>query len=373
MKKFLMLFSLCAIFLIGGVTLAACGENPAPETYNITLPISTDYTVECDKNSAEAGQEITLNIILLNNEMVIKNVLADEIVCEKNYDGTFSFIMPAKDVEITVETAELQEVLSTDFVWFDDNNIYTITMAGDGTLNSDTRNLNITFADKQAMTIVKSSFTSSNQDVIPNEAIEFVPVRDSDLNGSSGSNVIVKGIIEIDPFQINSGTSYLTMEFANGNSSFGASNKGVLIIKISVVPYGDLTLETVKETLVIDLFSELQYRTGDKFCLRIGDRDYVDGSSNAIYTDFILTMESSRKLTVEFDYIIGHKFWIRLVEGEVQPDIQPGYVEEFIFDGGTVEGDEEGVYTGYYNNSLMYMEADDRVTIDAQKNPALEN
>lgn len=110
------------------------------------------------------------------------------------------------------------------------------------------------------------------------------------------------------------GTTYLTMEFVNGNYSYGSSNRGTLIVKITVVPYGELTLETVREELVIDLFSELQYQTGDTFCLRIGDSDHVDGSSNPSYVDYVLTMESIRELSVEFDYILGHSYWIRLLK-----------------------------------------------------------
>lgn len=163
------------------------------------------------------------------------------------------------------------------------------------------------------------------------------------------------------------------MEFVNGNYSYGSSNRGTLIVKITVVPYGELTLETVREELVIDLFSELQYQTGDTFCLRIGDSDHVDGSSNPSYVDYVLTMESIRELSVEFDYILGHSYWIRLVEGDTQPDIPVGYISEFVFDNSIESGDEEGEYTGYYNGSLMYMEANDTVTIDAERNPALED
>lgn len=371
MKKFLTTIGLCAIFLISGITFAACGKEQKAETYTITLPSSTDYTVQSDVVTAEAGQTITLTVTLLNNEMVLEEVLANDIACTENYNGTFSFIMPNENVTISVQTSQLQEVHSTDFVWLDDDNLYTITMAEEDVSYADTRDLNISFVDKQAMTIINETISSSNQEVIPDTAIIFIPVTDQDLHGSNGSNQILKGVIEIDPFQIHEGTSYLMMEFINGNNTIGDSNRGTLVVKITVVPYGELTLETVKETLVIDLFSELQYSTGDVFCLRIGDRDHVDGSSNPNYVDYVLTMESGRRLTVEFDYILGHKFWIRLVEGDTQPNIQAGYIEEFIFDGGTVEGDEEGKYTGYYNNSLMYMEPNDRVTIDAERNPAL--
>lgn len=373
MKKLLMTIGLCAILMISGISLAACGESQSPETYMINLPTSSDYTVESDKEYAEHGQKVTLTIKLLNNEIVIEDVFANETACEENYDGTFFFMMPAEDVTITITTNQLEEVLSTNFVWLDDDNLYTIATAGEGTFDGDTRDLNITFADKQGMTIIKSTISSSNQNVIPENAIEFSPVRDYDINGSSGSNQIVKGVVKINPFLINPGTSYLTMEFANGNNSTGISNRGTLVVKVTVVAYGELYFEPVKETLVIDLFSELQYQTGDTFCLRIGDSDHVDGSSNPVYVDYVLTMESGRRLTIEFDYILGHKFWIRLVEGKVQPDFQPGDIEQFVFEGGTIEGDKEGEYTGFYNNKLMYMEADDRVTIDAQRNPALDN
>lgn len=373
MKKFIMTLCLCAMFLIGGATLVACGDTPQPKTYTITLPTSADYTIESDKEVAEAGQKVTLTITLLNNELVIENVLANTIVCEENHNGTFSFTMPAENITIIVQTSQLQEVHSTEFVWLDDDNLYTITEDGAGTFDWYTRDVNITFADRQAMTSINETITSSNQNVIPNSAIVFNPVRDSDLNGSNGSNEIVKGVIEINPFEIHAGTTYLTMEFVNGNNSWSDSNRGTLKVKITVVPYGELTLETVREELVIDLFSELQYSTGDTFCLRIGDSDHIDGSSNPSYVDYVLTMESIRKLSVEFDYILGHSYWIRLVEGDTQPDIPVGYVEEFVFDNSIEAGDEESEYTGYYNGSLMYMEANDRVTIDAERNPALED
>ncbi len=374
MKKILSTTFLSLMLCLSGVFLVACcGEEPAPTTYNITLPTSADYTVESDKKVAEFGQEVTLTVTLLNDELVIEDVLANGISCEENYNGTFSFTMPAENVSITVQTSRLQEVHSTEFVWLDDGNLYTITEDGDGTFDGDTRDINITFAEKQGMTIINEAITSSNQNVIPDTAINFEPITDININGSSGSSEILKGVIEINPFEIHAGTTYLTMEFVNGNYSYGSSNRGTLIVKITVVPYGELTLETVREELVIDLFSELQYQTGDTFCLRIGDSDHVDGSSNPSYVDYVLTMESIRELSVEFDYILGHSYWIRLVEGDTQPDIPVGYISEFVFDNSIESGDEEGEYTGYYNGSLMYMEANDRVTIDAERNPALED
>lgn len=374
MKKILSTTFLSLMLCLSGVFLVACcGEEPAPTTYNITLPTSADYTVESDKEVAEFGQEVTLIVTLLNDELVIEDVLANGISCEENYNGTFSFTMPAENVSITVQTSRLQEVHSTEFVWLDDGNLYTITEDGDGTFDGDTRDINITFAEKQGMTIINEAITSSNQAVIPDTAINFEPITDININGSSGSSEILKGVIEINPFEIHAGTTYLTMEFVNGNYSYGSSNRGTLIVKITVVPYGELTLETVREELVIDLFSELQYQTGDIFCLRIGDSDHVDGSSNPSYVDYVLTMESIRELSVEFDYILGHSYWIRLVEGDTQPDIPVGYISEFVFDNSIESGDEEGEYTGYYNGSLMYMEANDTVTIDAERNPALED
>lgn len=374
MKKILSTTFLSLMLCLSGVFLVACcGEEPAPTTYNITLPNSADYTVESDKEVAEFGQEVTLIVTLLNDELVIEDVLANGISCEENYNGTFSFTMPAENVSITVQTSRLQEVHSTEFVWLDDGNLYTITEDGDGTFDGDTRDINITFAEKQGMTIINEAITSSNQNVIPDAAINFEPITDININGSSGSSEILKGVIEINPFEIHAGTTYLTMEFVNGNYSYGSSNRGTLIVKITVVPYGELTLETVREELVIDLFSELQYQTGDIFCLRIGDSDHVDGSSNPSYVDYVLTMDSIRELSVEFDYILGHSYWIRLVEGDTQPDISVGYISEFVFDNSIESGDEEGEYTGYYNGSLMYMEANDRVTIDAERNPALED
>lgn len=374
MKKILSTTFLSLMLCLSGVFLVACcGEEPAPTTYNITLPTSADYTVESDKEVAEFGQEVTLIVTLLNDELVIEDVLANGISCEENYNGTFSFTMPAENVSITVQTSRLQEVHSTEFVWLDDGNLYTITEDGDGTFDGDTRDINITFAEKQGMTIINEAITSSNQNVIHDTAINFEPITDININGSSGSSEILKGVIEINPFEIHAGTTYLTMEFVNGNYSYGSSNRGTLIVKITVVPYGELTLETVREELVIDLFSELQYQTGDIFCLRIGDSDHVDGSSNPSYVDYVLTMESIRELSVEFDYILGHSYWIRLVEGDTQPDIPVGYISEFVFDNSIESGDEEGEYTGYYNGSLMYMEANDTVTIDAERNPALED
>lgn len=374
MKKILSTTFLSLMLCLSGVFLVACcGEEPAPTTYNITSPTSADYTVESDKEVAEFGQEVTLIVTLLNDELVIEDVLENGISCEENYNGTFSFTMPAENVTVTVQTSRLQEVHSTEFVWLDDGNLYTITEDGDGTFDGNTRDINITFAEKQGMTIINEAITSSNQNVIPDTAINFEPITDININGSSGSSEILKGVIEINPFEIHAGTTYLTMEFVNGNYSYGSSNRGTLIVKITVVPYGELTLETVREELVIDLFSELQYQTGDTFCLRIGDSDHVDGSSNPSYVDYVLTMESIRELSVEFDYILGHSYWIRLVEGDTQPDIPVGYISEFVFDNSIESGDEEGEYTGYYNGSLMYMEANDRVTIDAERNPALED
>lgn len=162
------------------------------------------------------------------------------------------------------------------------------------------------------MSILNSEIISSDTEVIGADALSVKSYSKRDL-GMSGDNdfEIVKAKVIIDTEKIGTGTTWLTMTFENDNLSPKPSS--TFCVKVTVVPYGQLQVETNDATVSIDVSSAGS--DGDTFTLRICDRDHIDGSTvSSAFTDYTLTVENG-KITVTFKYVTGHGYWLRVTKG----------------------------------------------------------
>ena len=223
------------------------------------------------------------------------------------WDGVYAFTMPASDVTLSAEVRSLTEVRSDGMAVFSENNLTTI--AKNANHNSDSFSdknwgLDISFVDAYWMTILKNEIISTAQNVIPDSAITLK------TKTQSTSNVIVGAKILIDTEKISAGTTWLVMDFASGNTSA----EGRIVVKITVVKYGEIYVETMKETVVIDVSA---VDPDGNYTVRIADDDRIDGSITGaeIYKDIRRTAVDG-KVTFEFDYAVGHEYWIRITEGD---------------------------------------------------------
>ena len=239
-----------SLILITAVTLlvalllpvfASCGETnepPKDPTYKITATSTADYAITASATSAKAGDNIEVTVSVLNDDKYLTKVLYNGKNCYFS-NGKYSFDMPSEDVTITAELATYTEVLKDGIASFDLGNITSLKK----TEYEDFAELEVDL-NTSYMTNCITEFTSSNQKVIPDNAISFR------ARYQSQSNIIIGGYVQIDTSKISNGTTWLTMKFKNGNVS-GASNSGELVVKITVA---EEMLQTNDE---IDLFLAL--------------------------------------------------------------------------------------------------------------------
>ena len=346
------IFALTFAFLSlvgGGLCLTACGDPPQPKEYDITVEESSDYVVTIPQ-TAKKGEFVDVEVDIINQEVVFENVYYNGTPCD-TMAYSYYFIMPAEDVTITVETSPREEVYSTSFVWLDSDATFEIATDGEFTF-SDTRDFLVHF-NASYMTILYSDIISTNQAVIPNNAIDVEEITSMDLVGSSGSNQILQAKIKIDPTLISPGRTMIIAEFENGNSS----GEGTLVFYVNVVEYGQIEIQTMKETLVFDL-SSLD-NLAEKYTIRVGDSSFVDGGNLPQVKDYVLQPVDG-KLTLEIDYAIGHEFWLRISEGEVDNYKTNLIISEKVLPSGDIS---TGI-NGYSEGDLTFKDANLTLELD---------
>lgn len=110
-KKFLL--SLLPLLLLTGCnkkTNTTSPSNPeqsnsvAPKVYSVSVKSSNDYTItDLSATSATKGTKITFKVNVTNSEKLISKVKFNSTELTPNSDGVYSFTMPSRNVEISVE------------------------------------------------------------------------------------------------------------------------------------------------------------------------------------------------------------------------------------------------------------------------------
>lgn len=348
--KYLLIFTLC--LLLAFALLAGCKDDENTDesgnggygggngngAFVITVTPSDDYEIIPSATSATEGTDITLIVASKSADKIIAAVKMNGENLSK-WDGVYAFTMPANDVTLSAEVKTLTEVRSDGMAIFAESNLTSI--AKNANYNSDSISdkkwgLDVTFVDAYYMTILKSEIVSTAQNVIPDSAIS---VKNKT---QSTSNVITGAKILIDTEKIGVGTTWLVMDFASGNVS---SDKGSLAVKITVCEYGEVYVETMSETLVFDL-SAAGVADG-QYTVRLADEDHIDGSSAGAssFKDYTLNAADG-KVTVTFDYVAGHKYWVRITEGSADDYQKALTIEAESASGAVYTGDEDFAGTG---------------------------
>ena len=296
-KLFRLLGTLCVVTLFASLA-AACGgnENPGgedPVTYSVSVTASEDYTLTPSADSAKEGDTVTVTAAVTDEDKYLTGVTYNGTACSET-DSGYSFVMPAADVTLAATLGDYEEVLSdggsgsSAFVMFASSNSKTIakTESGNATLS-------LVF-NGSYMTSLKSTFASSDPDVIPVDAIAV------NEKYASMSTVINGADLLIDVSKINLGSTWLTMSFTNGNAS---SQKGTIVVKITVSE--TVTLEKWTETLVFDLRNIDEDAT---YHVHLYDMDYITGSDGKKYQGFDDLTATDGKVTVQIEYVVGHSY-----------------------------------------------------------------
>lgn len=309
--------------------------------YTVSVTQSDDYQITPESTKAKEGEEVRLTVTVLNEDVYIKAVKFNEFDCTKTDTG-YKFVMPASDVTLVVETGEYAEVRENGIASFSENNVTTIPVNGTGTqaqVGFDKRVwcFDIDF-NANYMADLGSEIKSSDQSVIPDSAITVKSYTKADLNiGGINDFEIVKCKVLFDTSKISEGTTWITMDFVNNNSS---SQKGSLLVKVTVCGYGKLEIEAMNETLTFDV-SEV----GDPdatYTVRIYDEDFMGGTTQGEYAGFNRTLTATDgKIVLSFDYAVGHVYQVRITAGANDDYMTSLRISGIVVAGGGYTGDAD--------------------------------
>lgn len=334
MKKLLItvLGALCALSL-GAAVFAGCGDrgdggnsgNGGGNEKDFTIAIENGegYTAKADKTSADMGETVTITVTVTDPDMYIQRVLANSNELDENSDGKYTATVTT-NLTIKVEMGTYTEVTEDGGLTYDkaaNNNNTVITNSyfnNSGIWDSEKDTFIYTYwdlaisADWSSRFVSKvnerlTSLTSSNQAVIPDDAITYEAETSRDPNATNG---IIGFTVRIDTTKIALGETWLNLHFQGDN---GSSPDGTLCIKVNVVDKIDI--ETMKESVVIDFndFAE----EGDDVIVRFYDKNYlagtyINGEPAERYTEFKATVDANGKHTFELDYVKGHSYTISI-------------------------------------------------------------
>lgn len=326
MKKFFLLFALCAIFLCGGVLLSACGgdNSSKPKEYIITLETSNDYEITSSHEKAAEGETVTLKIKITNENLEIDSVFANETALEIN-GNSYSFVMPAQDVIISVKTKEktYQEVLESDGTYWRESVPNQIGLPEEGTqYASQYIYFNFSGSGVWSPTV---TVRSTNQEVLPDDAFE---VR---LTSNNQGTRYGYGSVCIDLTKATKGTTYIILTAKS--STMGTTNS-TIIKKIEFVDNGKVEFETWQTTVTFDLSKVA--RPGREIFVHVSDGDSVYGTSKEI-PSYFSSSTTEDSIVLNITYIPTHNYSIAVCY--VDEDNHPIYLNlpEVISGGGSTE------------------------------------
>ena len=374
-KSIITTIAACLCLCLSAGIFAACTDDNGGDggedkgtLYSIQAPAASDvFTVTGLPENAYEGDTVTFQVTLSdpeNSAVISVEAGYDELTADAN--GNYSFTMPAKPVTVSVDARAFSEVLSDGIATFSAlKNTTTIAQTAGNTsewLEDESKfyydlwafSIDISGAG-HAMSD-RSSVISSDQSVIPDDAITLEAQIDS---GMSGSGLWLGATVTVDTAKINPGKTWLEMYFrsdANGS-------EGTVCVQITVVPYGEIEIATVQKTLVIDV-SALDAKDGDPYTMHFSDKNYIDGGNAQEYFDVTSTVADG-KVTFTFTYSVLHKYSIAMSPGS-EYDYEHIVAIDHSAGGGIVTG-EESLYDGYTASGLMYL-TEDSITLTARPN-----
>ena len=200
------------------------------------------------------------------------------------------------------------------------------------------------------MTILNSEVTSSDQNVIPDDAFS---VR---TNFASMSNLITSADVEVDTSKISKGTTWVTVSFANGNVS---SQKGTIVVRLTVSD--SVAVDVWTETLTFDVNA----LTGvfAKFTVAVYNADYRPGMPQELeYQEFADLQAENGKITVVIRYVEGQTFRLGLFG---YTDDASSFTELTTLDS-VGEGSSAAGFNQYKDGVLSFTRDDAALTIRVQ-------
>ena len=212
----------------GGGTGGGSGTSDGT-VYTVNAPEGFLYDFGWKTTRATAGSDAYVEVKPAFDAVVIDKVYANDELCVNagpaEDGGTrFEFVMPAEDVDITVEPSYTDTERDGMIEWAE--GMETAISAGAGTAT-----LTAEIGWSWTTSIKVPELLSTDESVIPNDALSYEPVTNQDLVGSSGSNSIVQVRVEIDLGKVSPGETQIVLGLESGNSS---SNNGCIVVTVTV-------------------------------------------------------------------------------------------------------------------------------------------
>lgn len=212
----------------GGGTGGGSGTSDGT-VYTVNAPEGFLYDFGWKTTKTTAGNDAYVEVEPAFDAVVIDMVYANGEPCVNagpaEDGGTrFEFVMPAEDVDITVGLSYTDTESDGRINWA--KGMETAISAGAGTAT-----LTAEIGWPWTTSIEVKALLSTNESVIPNDALSYEPVTNQDLVGSSGSNAIEQVRVEIDLGKVSPGETQIVLGLESGNSR---SNDGCIVVTVTV-------------------------------------------------------------------------------------------------------------------------------------------
>ena len=340
-KKIITALIMAAIILSAFVfCLAACKdteETGDPVPHSVSITAADDVVAFASVTSATAGTKVTVTV-RPPTWKTVTFVTGSGVTCEKDEaaststDVVFTFTMPDKDVELTVETIDSG-------VSVDEDNRMTWVFAPPQIAPSESSYARVTFEvdfggnflanNDGDGNLLNVKISSTNQSVIPDGAIDGAK-RIGDSAYTQGAT------FTIDLSKISTGATTLIFEDTYNNRTItkylqvvetGTVNPGNIIHTILDVEFafdkGDLSLSENTDKLVV--------------LVSVYDHDWIDGTDPdcgaSEYTQARFLLSDTGSKTFAMPYIEGHRYSVSVslytytndYETDMPPEFSPVY------------------------------------------------
>lgn len=309
--------------------LSACGEdgNDDPKTYQIHVETSEVYEIYNIQKTAHEGETVFFDVRSTSVFYDVNKVYANEDEVKLGSLG-YSFVMPNEDVYLKATTSEVGEYddLDDHLSWGDSVNgkIISLTEEEKNDGFDHYQRLPLVFdgiSSGNWINSIETEIYSSHQEVIPDEAITFVPTK------ASTSNAIIGGYLNIYLNQVNIGETYIYVHLDPNNASLGT-----LMRKFEVISPEEELYETMPINFEID--NNTNYSLEEIF---INLTDTIDDEINSYF------LSEAQDGLLAFDYRIGHTYRLTVGARDENNNYVTLYLNEWVGTntGGAVNSIEE--------------------------------
>lgn len=362
-KKIITALIMAAIILSAFVfCLAACKdteETGDPVPHSVSITAADDVVAFASVTSATAGTKVTVTV-RPPTWKTVTFVTGSGVTCEKDEaaststDVVFTFTMPDKDVELTVETIDSGVSVNEDnrMTWVfappqiapsESSVTFEVDFGGDFLANKD--------GDGNLLNV---KISSTNQSVVPDGAIDGAK--------RIGASAYTQGAtFTIDLSKISTGATTIIFEDTYNNRTI---TKYLQVVETGTVNPGNIIHDTlaVKFEFNEGKLSLPENTDPDKLVVLVSvyDNDWIDatdpdcGASEYTQARFLLSDTGSKSFAMS--YIEGHRYSVSVslhtytndYETDMYPEFSPVYgntlyvYEHWAGDGNSIKRDENG-------------------------------